>query len=61
MVSLFMSVVKTYTLPENYISYVTRAVRIVDILTGMDVTEFNSNDGTDAIVQRFTVSPSTNE
>uniref|UniRef100_A0A1I8B835 Ras-GAP domain-containing protein n=1 Tax=Meloidogyne hapla TaxID=6305 RepID=A0A1I8B835_MELHA len=35
----------------QYISYVTRSVRIIYILTGID--QFNSNDGTDTIIKRF--------
>ncbi|KAL7072127.1 hypothetical protein ACQ4LE_008758 [Meloidogyne hapla] len=53
LVPVLLGVVKTYSLPEQYISYVTRSVRIIDILTGIDVTQFNSNDGTDTIIKRF--------
>jgi len=54
-VPVLLGVVKTYSLPEQYISYVTRSVRIIDILTGIDVAQFNSNGGTDAIIKRFSV------
>nr|CAD2160959.1 unnamed protein product [Meloidogyne enterolobii] len=53
LVPVLLGVVKTYSLPEQYISYVTRSVRIIDILTGIDVAQFNSNGGTDAIIKRF--------
>lgn len=53
MVTTLLTVVKTHTLPEAHISFVIRSVRIIDILTGMDVTEFNSHDGTETIVKRF--------
>ncbi|CAK5066329.1 unnamed protein product [Meloidogyne enterolobii] len=56
LVPVLLGVVKTYSLPEQYISYVTRSVRIIDILTGIDVAQFNSNGGTDAIIKRFSVS-----
>lgn len=55
LVPLLLGIVKTYTLPEQHISFVTRSVRIIDILTTMDVSELNSNDGIDVIVKRFTV------
>lgn len=48
-----LGVVRCYTLPDSQISFVTRAVRIIDILTGFDAAEFNSNDGMTAIVERF--------
>jgi len=54
-VPVLLGIVKTYSLPEQYISYVTRSVRIIDILTGIDVAQFNSNGGTDAIIKRFSV------
>lgn len=48
-----LGVVRCYSLPDSQISFVTRAVRIIDILTGFDAAEFNSNDGMAAIVERF--------
>lgn len=54
-VSTFLVVVKPCSLPDSQISFVTRAVRIIDILTGIDVSEFTSNDGMNIIVDRFVV------
>lgn len=53
--AVLLDVVKTYTLADHHISFVTRSVRIIDNLTGMDITEFNSRDGTEIIIKRFTV------
>uniref|UniRef100_A0A914CM31 Uncharacterized protein n=1 Tax=Acrobeloides nanus TaxID=290746 RepID=A0A914CM31_9BILA len=53
MVEILLGVVQTYTLPESQISFVTRSVRIIDILTGIDAADFNSHDGMNVIVNRF--------
>uniref|UniRef100_A0A915E7Q5 UBA domain-containing protein n=1 Tax=Ditylenchus dipsaci TaxID=166011 RepID=A0A915E7Q5_9BILA len=53
MIGALLGVVKFCSFPDSQISFVTRAVRIIDILTGIDVTEFNTNDGMSAIVDRF--------
>lgn len=55
MIGSLLIVVKATNLPDSQISFVTRAVRIIDILTGIDVAEFNSHDGMNAIVDRFVV------
>ncbi|KAI1715515.1 E3 ubiquitin-protein ligase [Ditylenchus destructor] len=53
MIGALLEVMKSCSFPDSQISFVTRAVRIIDLLTGFDVTEFNSNDGMTAIVERF--------
>jgi E3 ubiquitin-protein ligase HUWE1 len=45
--------VKCKNLKENQISFVTRSVRIIDILTGLDATDFNNNGGMRVIVERL--------
>lgn len=56
LVNSLLGMVKSCNLPDSQISFVTRAVRIIDILTGIDVTEFNNNDGINCILDRFVVS-----
>ncbi|KAI3414215.1 E3 ubiquitin-protein ligase huwe1 [Globodera pallida] len=53
MTAVLLDVVKNYTLSEQNISFVTRSMRIIDNLTGMDITEFNARGGTDIVIKRL--------
>lgn len=48
-----LDVVSLQTLPDSLISFATRAVRIIDILTSLSFNEFNTHDGIQTVVRRL--------
>lgn len=48
-----LDVVSLTTLPDTLISFATRAVRIIDILTSLSFNEFNTHDGIQTVVRRL--------
>lgn len=51
-----LSVVSCETLPLEHITFVTRAVRVIDIMTSLDANGFTSCNGMNIIVHRLIVS-----
>lgn len=51
-----MAVVSCETLPLELITFVTRAVRVIDIMTSLDANGFTSCNGMNIIVHRLIVS-----
>ncbi|KAI6200655.1 HECT-type E3 ubiquitin transferase [Aphelenchoides besseyi] len=52
-VPTLLEVVSLNQLPDSLISFATRAVRIIDILTHIDLNEFISHDGITIVVSRL--------
>jgi E3 ubiquitin-protein ligase HUWE1 len=52
-VTSFLEVVKCKNLKESQISFVTRSIRIIDILTVRDATDFDNNGGIQVIGERL--------
>jgi hypothetical protein len=48
-----LDVVSLTRLPDSLISFATRAVRIIDILTSISFNEFNAHDGIQTVVRRL--------
>jgi hypothetical protein len=48
-----LDVVSLTSLPDSLISFATRSVRIIDILTSLSYNEFNSHDGIQTVVKRL--------
>ncbi|CAD5226865.1 unnamed protein product [Bursaphelenchus xylophilus] len=48
-----LEVVSLTALPDAHLSFSTRAVRIIDILTSINFTEFNNHNGLQVIVNRL--------
>jgi hypothetical protein len=51
-----LNVVATHELPIEHISFVTRSVRVIDIVTALDVTSFHAASGMQTTIGRLVVS-----
>ncbi|VDN37010.1 unnamed protein product [Gongylonema pulchrum] len=53
MTEILLSVVSCTNLPVQHISFVTRAVRVMDIMTSLDANGFTACNGMNIIIQRL--------
>ena len=51
-----LSVVDDYGIPVNCITFVTRAVRVLDLITNVDIQTFQQTNGVQILLQRLNVS-----
>ncbi|CAF2045790.1 unnamed protein product [Rotaria magnacalcarata] len=52
-----IKVINYYDESQDFIMFVTRAVRIIDLITSLDITSFQTHNGLQALINRLDVGP----